>query len=94
MPIHNSNNNSPQEPPKRRRARQVDGTFKGDNPVTPLNEAWEPTELSTVNKPAGKYTIKPKVTGQTNGQESAGQYANNKALKTRPTFGTVTTTFH
>lgn len=90
--MDNSNNS---QPSKRRRARQPDGTFKGDNQIIPeLNEAWEPTELTPILKEAGKYTVKPKVTGQSNAQKLAGKYANNKALKVRPTFGSITTDFH
>lgn len=90
--MDNSNNS---QTSKRRRARQSDGTFKGDNPATPdLNEAWEPTELTPTLKEAGKYTVKPKINGQSLGQEAAGKYANNKAMKMRPTFGSITTEFH
>lgn len=78
--------------PKRRRARKPDGQYKADNPDTVTNEAWLPLEVvdSLVDKPAGKYEVKPKVNG-TSG-DSAGKYS--KKPKVRPTFGGVTTTFN
>lgn len=77
---------TPKQPPKRRRARKSDGTFKGDNPATTTNEAWEATEISA--KPEGKYEVKPKV----NGISGAGAGKYSKKPKLRPTFGNVTTT--
>ena len=79
-------------PARRRRARQEDGTFKGDNPKTPhLNEAWEPTDVAeAVKEKEVTYEVKPKVTGTS--ESSAGKYA--KKDKVRPTFGSVTTTYH
>lgn len=78
---------TPKQPPKRRRARKADGTFKGDNPATTTNEAWEATEVS--EKPAGKYDVKPEVNSISG--SGAGKYS--KKPKVRPTFGKVTTTF-
>jgi hypothetical protein len=86
-------NNSPDQP--RRRARQPDGQFKGDNPTVPdVNDAWEPVELAPAEKSAGKYSVKPKVTGQTKAQEDAGKYSNKQANSVRPTFGTISTNFY
>ena len=77
--------------PKRRRARQSDGSYKGDNPETPGNEAWEPVEvMDSLQEKKVKYEVKPKV-GGTSGA-SAGKYS--KKPKIRPTFGKVTTTFN
>ncbi len=82
--------NSNNQPPKRRRARKADGSFKGDNPATPdLNEAWEPTELAEVVSPKEVgYSVRQKVDGTSNA--TAGKYA--KKGKVQPTFGNVTTT--
>jgi hypothetical protein len=81
--------NSPKEAkqPRRSRARQSDGTYRGDNPETPLNEAWEATEVETGLEKEVKYTVKPKVTGTTN--ETTGKYSKKGAI--RPTFGSVHT---
>ena len=74
--------------PRRSRARQSDGTYRGDNPQTPgLNEAWVATEVETGLEKEVKYTVKPKVTGTTN--ETTGKYTKKGAI--RPTFGTVHT---
>jgi hypothetical protein len=88
-----TNNNSPDQ--RRRRARQPDGQYKGDNPIAPeVNDAWEPVELAPVDKAAGKYSVKPKVTGQTKAQEDAGKYSNKQANSVRPTFGNISTNYH
>lgn len=81
--------NSPKEAkkPRRSRARQPDGTYRGDNPETPLNEAWVATEVEAGLKKEVKYTVKPKVTSTTN--ETTGKYAKKEAV--RPTFGNVHT---
>lgn len=83
----------PKQKPARRRAKNSDGTFKANDPSTPENEAWEPIELET-EKTAGKYSIKPKVTGTSEGQTGAGKYANNKANEVRPKFEGIRTTYH
>ena len=86
----NSSNNP--QPPKRRRARKADGSFKGDNPATPnINEAWEPTDVAEVVKEKEvKYEVQTKVSGTSN--PTAGKYS--KKGKVRPSFGNITTTFH
>lgn len=77
-------------PPKRRRARQSDGTYKGSNPDTKgHDEAWEPTPIEeSLPKKENKYKVKPRVGGTS--QASAGKYS--KKPKVRPTFGNVTST--
>jgi hypothetical protein len=78
------NNNSP----KRRRARNSNGSFKGDGG---LNQAWEATPLDrAVSEKTVDYEIKQKVSGPSS--PSAGKYG--KKDKVRPTFGSVTTTFN
>ena len=77
--------------PKRRRARQPDGSFKGDNPATPANEAWEAVEvMDSLRDTKVKYEVKPKVGGTSD--DTAGKYS--KKPKIRPTFGKVITTFN
>ena len=84
-------NNPKAAKPSRRRARQSDGTFKGDNPTTPdLNEAWEPVEAEAALEKTVDYSVKPKVNGTS--QPTAGKYG--KQPKIRPTFGNVTSTSH
>jgi len=79
---------TPKKPrPARRRARKPDGQFKGDNPTTDVNEAWEPVEV-TEALPKKDYSIKPRVKPQGDG----GKYS--KAPKVKPTFGKVTSTSH
>ena len=75
-----TNNNKP-----RRRARKPNGTYRGDDPATPLNEAWEPTDVDAALPKDVKYTIKPKVSGTSN--PTAGKYAKKEGV--RPTFGNV-----
>tara|TARA_R100000664_G_C2755796_1_gene143564 strand:- start:1345 stop:1614 length:270 start_codon:yes stop_codon:yes gene_type:complete len=79
--------------PRRRRAKNPDGTFKANNPNTPENEAWEPVEAEP-KKTAGKYSVKKKITGTSEGQETAGKYANNKEEKVNPTFTGIKTIYH
>lgn len=68
--------------PKRRRARNTDGTFdKGLEPVAIEREVSEKTV---------DYTVRQKVGGTSN--PTAGKYG--KKPKTRPTFGKVTTNYH
>ena len=84
-------NNSPKKEPRRQRARNSDGQFKGDNPATPdLNEAWVPTEAEVALDKGVKYTIAPKVTAPSPAAETAGKYGAKP--KIRPTFGNVTST--
>jgi len=85
------NNKTPR--PARRRARKVDGTFKGDNPATPeLNEAWEPTEVAEAlpAKPV-KYQVKQKVNGMS--KDTAGKYGKARKVS-KPTFGKANTTYN
>ena len=82
-----SNLNNPAS--KRRRARKPSGEFKGDNPATPLNEAWEPTPIEdALSTNEVSYGVKQKVDGTS--KPSAGKYG--KKNKVRPTFGNVTST--
>jgi hypothetical protein len=77
-------------PAKRRRAKNADGTFKGDNPLTPdVNEAWEPTEVSEGLPKTNPYSVKKKITTS---DKTAGKYSKKATIK--PTFGNVTTTLH
>lgn len=74
---------------KRRRARKPNGAYKGDNPETTRNEAWEPIELDEeVSSGVVGYSVKTKVEGTS--KPTAGKYG--KKPKIRPTFGTVTST--
>ena len=76
-------------PNKRRRARKADGSYKGDNPETKLNEAWEPTPIEdALSDNSVSYGVKQKVGGTS--KPSAGKYG--KKGKVRPTFGNVTST--
>ena len=75
----------------RKRARQPNGKFKGDNPSTPdINEAWEPIEVSPA-LPKEKYAKKGKITGMS--KNTAGKYANGPKV-TRPGMGKTTTTYN
>lgn len=83
-----TNSSKEAKPSRRSRARQSDGTYRGDNPTTPgINEAWVATDVEAGLEKEIKYTVKPKVTGTTN--ETAGKYAKRDTLK--PAFGTVHT---
>ena len=90
-----ANSKTPKDPkptpatPHRRRARTKTGEFKGDT-APGNNQAWEPEEVETALTKTIDYSVKPKVTGA--GKSTAGKYA--KQGKLRPTFGSVTTTFH
>ena len=78
------------KPVKRRRARNADGKFKGDNPLTPdVNEAWEPTEVSEGLPKTNPYSVKKKINTS---NKTAGKYSRKSTIK--PTFGNVTTTKH
>jgi hypothetical protein len=45
------------------RAREEDGTFKGNNPETPENEAWDPPKPASgiKSRPVTRDASKPKV---------------------------------
>jgi hypothetical protein len=47
-----------------------------------------------LEKPAGKYSITKKVKGTTEGQTTAGKYANNKKEPVRPDFKGIKTIYH
>jgi hypothetical protein len=86
----NSNNKGAKQP-RRSRARQVDGTYRGDNPETPgLNEAWVSQDIEAGLEKEVKYTVKPKVTGASNA--TSGKYGKRDSI--RPGFGTVHTTLY
>lgn len=55
---------SPKKEPGRRRARQEDGQFQKDDPVTPQNEAFENPSLTVLR-------ILESVTSPTIGQQMA-----------------------
>ena len=77
--------------PKRRRARKADGSFKGDNPTTAHDEAWESTPIDRViTDKTVDYSVKQRVDGTSSA--SAGKYGKKDSV--RPTFGKVTTTFN
>ena len=77
----------PTKKPARRRARKADGKFRGDDPATTVNEAWESVEIEqAVGEKSVDYSVRQKVSGTS--QESAGKY--DKKSKVRPTFGSVT----
>ena len=77
--------------PKRRRARKADGSYKGDNPETPRNEAWEPTPIEDgLSTGEVTYGVVQKVQGTS--KPTAGKYSRKD--KVRPTFGNVTSISH
>ena len=80
------------EPTKRRRARKADGKFKGDNPDTVTNEAWEATDISEGLPKDKSYAVKQKVTGTS--EPTAGKYSKKSKIRPRGTFGNVHTTFN
>ena len=82
---------SSSSPQPRKRARNQEGQFKGDNPLTPgVNEAWEPTEVeAALPKKENPYAVKQKVDGLSS--NTAGKYA-KKAPVTKPGIGNVSTT--
>ena len=73
------------EPKPRRRARTKAGQYKGDNPDTSVNEAWEAEETEAGLPKEIDYSIKPKIEGPSG--PNAGKYS--KQPKVRPTFGKV-----
>ena len=77
--------------PARRRARKPDGKFQGDNPNTPVNEAWEAVPVEEALPKKKSTTVKPKVSGISN--DSAGKYSKRPGV-TRPGLSNITTTFH
>jgi hypothetical protein len=83
----NSNSKEAKQP-RRSRARQADGTYRGDNPATPeLNEAWVSQDIEAGLEKPVKYTVKHKVNGTSN--DTTGKYHKREAI--RPAFGTVHT---
>lgn len=75
-------------PTKRRRSRHPDGKYKGNDPTTDVNEAWEPVEAEEAVPKKIDHTITTKVDGISN--NTAGKYAKKPLIKT-PTFGHVST---
>ena len=73
--------------PRKRRQRNPDGTFKSTNEITPV-------DAELLDKPAGKYSITKKIKGTTEGQKTAGKYANNKTEPVRPDFKGIKTIYH
>ena len=74
--------------PKRRRARNSDGSFKGDIPGTKLNEAWIADDISEeVGEKTVDYSVKKLIDTSS---PTAGKYGRKDAI--RPTFGKVRTT--
>jgi hypothetical protein len=81
------NLNNPPKKPRKRRQRNPDGTFKSKNEI-------QPVDAELLDKPAGKYSITKKVKGTTEGQTTAGKYANNKKEPVRPDFQGIKTIYH
>ena len=71
--------------PKRRRARNSDGSFKGDIPGTKQNEAWVSTDISTEVKEEKEVD----VTVVQEVESTSRKYAPKEKVK--PTFGKVRT---
>ena len=77
----------PIKKPTRRRARKADGKYRGDDPTTTVNEAWESVEIEqAVGDKSVDYSVRQKVS--TTSESTPGKYA--KKSKVRPTFGSVT----
>lgn len=77
----------PTKKPGRRRARKPDGKYRGDNPTTSINEAWEAVEVDTaIGEKSVDYSVRQLVDGTS--EPTAGKYS--KKSKVRPTFGNVT----
>ena len=73
--------------PARRRARKADGKYRGDDPTTSVNEAWEPVEVEqAVGEKTVDYSVRQKVSAPS--EPTAGKYSPKS--KVRPTFGNVT----
>lgn len=81
------NNNNPQTPKKPKRARNSNGTYKKKSETIAV-------DATLLDKPAGKYSVKKQVTGTTEGQESAGDYSNNKREPVRPNLQGIKTIYH
>ena len=76
--------------PRRKRARNSDGSFKGDIPGTKANEAWVAEDISTeVGEKVVEQTVSTTVEGTTQPRNKYG-----KKDKITPSFGSVKTTFH
>ena len=80
--------NQDQKVPRRQRARNKEGTYKGGNPE--LNQAWVATEVEAGLEKTIDYTVKTKIDGPS--QPTAGKYGKRNPI--RPTFGNVTTVQH
>ena len=80
------NLNQPTKKPRKRRKRNPDGTF--------VKNEIKPVEAELLEKPAGKYSITKKVKGTTEGQTTAGKYANNKTEPVRPDLKGIKTSDH
>lgn len=78
------------KPQQRRRARKPDGQFKGNNPETSVNEAWEPVAIESDLPKEIDYSVKQKISKPSG--DTAGKYSPKP--KVRPTFGSVTSTSH
>ena len=77
----------PTKKPARRRARKSDGKYRGDDPTTTVNEAWEPVEVEqAVGEKTVDYSVRQKVSAPS--EPTAGKYSPKS--KVRPTFGSVT----
>ena len=77
----------PTKKPARRRARKADGKYRGDDPTTTVNEAWESIETEqAVGEKTVDYSVRQKVSGPS--EPTAGKYSPKS--KVRPTFGGVT----
>lgn len=76
--------------PQRRRARKTNGTYKGDDPNTSVNEAFDPSEIESGLEKKIDYSIKTKVDSISSA--SAGKY--EKKEKIRPSFNGISTTYH
>ena len=73
--------------PKRRRARNSDGSYKGDIPGTKQNEAWVADDISTeVGEKEVDYTVRKLIDTSS---PTAGKYGRKDPV--RPTFGKVRT---
>ena len=77
----------PTKKPRQRRARNSNGKYRGDDPTTSVNEAWEPIEVEqAVGDKTVDYSVRQKVSSAS--EATPGKYA--KKSKVRPTFGSVT----
>ena len=81
--------NSNPKKPSRRRARNSDGSFKGDLPGTKQNEAWVAEDVSAE---VGEKTVEKTVGTPIDSASKPNKYAPKKGV--RPYFGKVTITDH